>query len=255
MKGWQIFRHALRQVFGNMDGALKISAAPYAVSFLVSLIFIGAPSDMSAMMDDAEMGMSMRFMGIGGLISVLVVIVAGLIVAVGWHRYVLLNEVPGGYMPVIKPDRLWAYFSRAFVLGLIVILCGVLWGVVVGPIFGGMMMGSSSMIGLVVFLLIVQIPIVFVGLRLCTGLPAQALGQNNAILAGWNATKGQSADMISLAVITTVASVIIGLPGGFVLTGILGQIWALVFGWVQMMVGVSLLTTLYGHYIEARPLA
>jgi hypothetical protein len=34
----------------------------------------------------------------------------------------------------------------------------------------------------------------------------------------------------------------------------LGLVWDFVFGWVQLMVGVSILTTLYGHYIEKRPL-
>ena len=31
-------------------------------------------------------------------------------------------------------------------------------------------------------------------------------------------------------------------------------LWQFVTGWLVMMVSVSILTTLYGHYIEGRPL-
>jgi hypothetical protein len=30
--------------------------------------------------------------------------------------------------------------------------------------------------------------------------------------------------------------------------------WTLVFNWLAVLVGLSVLTTLYGHYIEKRPL-
>jgi hypothetical protein len=39
--------------------------------------------------------------------------------------------------------------------------------------------------------------------------------------------------------------------GHLMITAIL---WQLVTNWLVTMVGVSILTTLYGHYIEQRPL-
>jgi hypothetical protein len=35
----------------------------------------------------------------------------------------------------------------------------------------------------------------------------------------------------------------------------LSLIWQCVFGWISVMVGLSVLTTLYGHYIEKRALS
>jgi hypothetical protein len=50
---------------------------------------------------------------------------------------------------------------------------------------------------------------------------------------------------------------VVNLLGFFVFGRIpvLAQLWQLVIGWPVMMVGLSILTTLYGHYVQKRPLA
>jgi hypothetical protein len=75
-------------------------------------------------------------------------------------------------------------------------------------------------------------------------------------MAGWDATKGASADILVLAVIAVGAHLVLALLGFLVFDRIpvVSLIWNIVVTWLVTMVGVSILTTLYGHYIEKRPL-
>jgi hypothetical protein len=96
-----------------------------------------------------------------------------------------------------------------------------------------------------------------VGYRFAPLLPASAVGQPLTFGAAWEATKGATSAIVVLAIVSAVASFVIDLPALVLgLAGppghILGLIWMLGTGWVKMLVGVSILTTLYGHYVEGR---
>ncbi len=82
------------------------------------------------------------------------------------------------------------------------------------------------------------------------------MGVDKPFLSGWAATADQTADLAVLAVAVVVILVGLGLIGFYVFgnSAELYAIWTFVFGWLQMMVFVSILITLYGHYIEKRPL-
>ena len=82
MKGLQIFRHSVRQVTGNLEGALRVSGVLYAVQVVIGLI-LGF-----GMMANAQMGPgAMGSFGFGALAVLLVAVVTGLWIAVGWHRW------------------------------------------------------------------------------------------------------------------------------------------------------------------------
>jgi hypothetical protein len=103
---------------------------------------------------------------------------------------------------------------------------------------------------------LVQLPIMYLAFRLTTALPASAIGSGQPFMAGWDATKGASADILVLAVIAVGAHLVLALLGFLVFDRIpvVSLIWNIVVTWLVTMVGVSILTTLYGHYIEKRPL-
>lgn len=250
MKGWLILRHSLRQVFGNLNGALRVSLVLYLAQGVIGLLLgVGAMS----MGASPNMGMGAGFLG-GVLIAAIAAVISGLWIAVAWHRYVLLGE-EGGVIPTFRGDRIWAYFLRGLGYGIILAVVALVWGAVVGFVIGSLM-ASSPVVGMVLMGLLVYLPVLVIGFRMTADLPAMALGTNSEFLSGWKATEGQTADIAVLALILVVAAIVIGILG-FLVFGALGPlafVWQLVIGWVQMMVGASILTTLYGHYIEKREL-
>ena len=251
LKGLQIFRHSVRQVTGNLEGALRVSGLLYAVQAVVGLIFglgMAAQAGMGA-------GGMTGGMGLGMLITLLVAIITGLWIAVGWHRYVLLNEKPD-LLPTFRQDRMLAYFLRSLLLGLIILLPAIVWGMIVGVLFSGLFHFGLGLIGVLLMTLIVQLPLVFAGVRLSAALPGQALGVESEVLAGWRATAHDNRALAELTVIIVGAIFVINLIGMLVFGHIMitAILWQLVTNWFVTMVGVSILTTLYGHYIEQRPL-
>lgn len=254
MKGWQIFLHSLRQVTGNFEAALRVSGVLYLAQFAVALLLLGGAALLPGGTEAAMQGGPGAGAFIAALLTVFVAVMAGLWTAVGWHRYVLLSET-SGFLPVFRSDRMWAYFLRSLGYGLIIVLCGAIWGAIVGFLIGSVFMGSVALM-MVLMTILIQLPLVALAFRLTTALPAAALGATTDFWAGWKATEGQTGDFVVLALIAVGATLVLNLIGLYVFSGImiLSLLWTVILGWLQMMVGISILTTLYGHYIEKRPL-
>ena len=255
MKGVQIFLHSVRQVTANLPAALRISGVLYLVQFGVAMLFGGAMMGMG-MHGGMNGGMSGAGMGLGALVVFLVALVTAVWIAVAWHRFVLLAEGPSAPVPPLMQDRMIAYFLRSLVLVVIMIVAGAIIGSIFGILAGGLFMRGPGFIGFLLMALLVQLPLIFLGLRLAATLPGAALGKDHGILAGWEATKSDWQTILQLAAILAVAMAVLNLIGLFVFGG-LGAgalLWQFVSGWLVMMVGLSILTTLYGHYIQKRPL-
>lgn len=252
MKGWQIVKHSLRQVFGNMGGALRVSLVLYLVQAVLGVALgVGAMS-----MGGGQMSPDQATAGFFGavLVVAVVAIVTGLWIAVAWHRYVLLGE-EGSFVPGFKGDRIWAYFLRSLGYGIILVIIALVWGLIVGFLLGGLIL-NNPMLGGLLMALLVYLPILVIAFRMTADLPAMALGASSEFMSGWRATEGQTFDIAVMAAILVVAAVVVEMAGAYVfdMMGPVSLVWQLVIGWVQMMVGVSVLTTLYGHYIEKRDL-
>lgn len=250
MKGQQLFMHSVRQVTGNLEDALKISAVPYAIQAVVSLLLMGGAASMGGNPANG----AMAGFGLGALVALVVAVVTGLWIAVAWHRFVLLGERAQGFIPAWQGDRMLAYFLRSLAYGLIAVVLAVIWGAIVGIALGWVAMGSI-VVFMILIAVLVQLPVVALAFRLSSTLPASALGTERDFMAGWKATEGHTADIIVLAAFAVGANLVLGLIG-YALGSlwILALAWQIVVGWLVMMVGVSILTTLYGHYVEGRPL-
>ena len=141
--------------------------------------------------------------------------------------------------------------------------------------------GRSLLIGAVIFLVCVfivtigvlipfiAIPIavivsLVIGYRLGIILPAGSIGKPMTLSDAWTKTKGHSGTVVSLGILTFAASLLLQLPTFIDVSaaetpeaGIANpvtQIYTLVVGWVFTLIGVGILTTLYGHLVEGRPL-
>jgi hypothetical protein len=251
MKGWQIFTHSVRQVFGNMDAALKISGPLYLVQMAVALFF---GFNVFAGVDLSDKGANIPW---GPLLLVIAVVwTTSLWIAVAWHRFVLRVERPRSLLPDFNGERIMAYFGRSVIIALLLVPAALLIGVAASILAYAFMPFGPGVMGFVATILLL-VPTIYMALRLSVSLPAAALGEPPGIGDGWRATMGQAADLLFLAVILLVAGSLLALPEKLLLPpgSVITMVWTALTGWVQMMVGASVLTTLYGHYIEGRTLS
>ena len=134
MKGWEIFIHSVRLVFSNLNAALQISLVPYAISGL-AFLFLGASA--ISLMEAGDPAQLMQVSGgvwLGLLVYGVVAILMSLWIAVAWHRYVLLEEYPTGWIPGFHGDRIGSYFMKGLLLGLLIFGAVLLASVTVGLI-------------------------------------------------------------------------------------------------------------------------
>lgn len=237
-------------VFDNIDIALRISLVLYVALAMMNIYF---QTNIAPYQSIDTMPTEIHGFGfwVVMLICLIAIIVIGLWIAVAWHRFVLLGEAPTGYLPAFKKENVISYFLRGFQIGLILMLTAIIVGVVSGVIFGlflqpvaaGVLAGfASTVVALVLFY------------RICPVLPAAALGERLAIGAAFEATKGQSGTIIVLAIIGGFLLLLFQLPtllGGNP-GSVLSLVYSAVIGWFTTMIGASVLTTFYGHFIEGR---
>lgn len=250
MKGWQLFAHSVRQVFGNFGAAVRISFAPMLIQTTILVAF-----GFFAMRNVAAPSVAF---GVGFFSAMVVAFIATLWIAVAWHRFVLLNEAPQGLLPAFKGDRVMAYFLRTLAYLGISLVFGFIFGFVFSAL-GAMMRfesQSSAILFLAVVGLIIGVPALALSFRLSSGLPGAALGAEGDFTVGWRATNGATGDIIVMTIIVVAVSLVLQFIGGFAFSrlAIFAAVWDILLSWVSTMVGVSILTTLYGHYVEKRPL-
>ena len=183
MKGVQIFSHSLRQVMDNLGPALKVSGVLYLVQVLITMALGYA-------MASRGMGMMGGGMGLGVVLVLVVSLITGIWIAVAWHRYVLLGEIPAGVVPPFMAERMGQYFIKSLLIGLVLMVLGMILMMIVGGLFGRLMMGGP-VIAMLLVAVMVQVPMIFLGLRMAAALPGTALGQNPPLMAGWQATAGE----------------------------------------------------------------
>lgn len=249
--GVNLFMHSVRLVLGDWRNALRVTGLLYLIYALPSLILSLMVPQPRPGADPSEVAAAMGSVAPVGIITLILLAVVYVWLAVTWHRYILLDEQPSGQLPTFHRSETLAYAGNAILLVLIMIAFSIVVGLVLSPLL------LLGVIGAIIM------PIVFISLalivdyRLGLVLPARAVGQRLTFGEAWAATKGQSGTILALAVISAIAAVVINIPAmilAFIpgIGGILSAIWQLGTGWVTLVVGVSILTTLYGVYIEKR---
>lgn len=243
--GLAILLHAVRMVRYNFIEALRVSALLYFVPILLTLILFVAIS----------LGDPDRDNTVLVVLAVLVGVIGLPWAAVAWHRYILLDEQTEGVVPQFRGDRILAYIAGGLQLGLASLAAAVVVGVVVAIPMSAT--GDTELTAQVTAVISTFVVLVL-NYRLAAILPGAALGRPMTLRAAWEATAGANAQLVILALVTSLASFLIDLPGqvfGYSYMGaILGLLWYVLTGWLKVMVGVSILTTLYGHFVEGRPL-
>lgn len=243
--GIPIFIHSVRLVLNNLNDALRISLILYFAPAIVSLLLTG--SFVMGPPSSGDVALALLL----GLVSA----VALLWLAVAWHRYILLDEKPAGPLPAFRGDRMLSYFGYGLLIGVISIAVALVVGLVLGLLVA--ITGGAIVVAFIVTV-VTAFAVLVVNYRLSAILPGAALGQPVTLKAAWDATAGANGDIIVLAIVSALAAVAIDIPGMLLAStgwgAVIADLWYLATGWLKVMVGVSILTTLYGHFIEKRPL-
>lgn len=236
--GMKLFMQAVRLVLNNLNDALRISALLYLVPAIAASALLAGGDPASPPPPLAIFVSFIAFIG-------------GLAIAVVWHRFILLDERPTGWLPTFYGRRMLVYFGYSLLLGLVALVIALVVGTVLGifAVLGGAVM-------FIVTGFVTAFVVLAIGYRLALILPASSVDKPLRLGEAWAATSGATGGIVALALISAVASVVIGLPS-LVFTGPLlpvGILWDALVNWLSLMVGISILTTLYGHYVEGRPI-
>jgi hypothetical protein len=254
MFGVSLFVHAVKMVINNPGAALRISGVLIAVQFVATWAFSGGQvvvgNDIDAMLRSGAASAG------GVLVVSLVTLVTSLWIAVAWHRYILVSEEPGGVLPAFNGRAIGAYFLAGIIFALILILLsipvGILAGLIVVPLVmaGG---GEPGFLSGALLALLLYLPLAYVGYRISPILPSAALGARMPLKEAWYATGTSGAAFVVLTVVSVVAALVVNAPA-LVLGSFLGALWSFLVQWATVLVGASILTTIYGHYVEGRAL-
>lgn len=245
-----MFVHSVRLVLSDWRNAVKITGLLYLI-YAVPTLLLGLLFPPPTQPEQATAAVLSA--APAGLLTLILAVVAFVWIAVAWHRYILLDEMPAGQFPEFNGQRLLNYglysIGLAFLGFIVSFVLAAIVGIVAVPLLGMVGAFITGVVGLAAALII--------GYRLAPLLPAVAIGKPLTLGQAWEATNGANVPIIILAVLSAVAAIVIDIPA-FVLGmagpigGFLALLWTLATGWVKMLVGVSILTTLYGHYIERR---
>lgn len=237
--GFRLFAHAIRLVFGNLGQAFRISGILYLMSSGASiLVASGLRADPSP-----------ERITISVLVTLLEITV-GIWIAVAWHRYVLLDEKPDSILPRFNGPRIFVYFGYSLLLGLIMVAAAVVLFIVVGVLQGLHAMILAIPVGIAAVLVLIV-----AGYRLGVVLPASSVEKSIGIGEAWRATQGANGAILAVAFLTLLCLIVLQIPTIPLILLHLTlalEVWSAVVNWLALMVGVALVTTLYGYYVERR---
>jgi hypothetical protein len=262
--GYQLLRHVLQQVFGNLKEAAQLTLVLFLAPFL-GFVMLGFGAMMAGGVPDTE---AIGATALAGLALLAVAIIAYCWAAVGWHRYVLLEEKGNGFIPQWRWNLIVSYFWRVVIVILVVIAAIIAASIVIGILT----VAIQSPLVLLIFGIGLVFGVSWMATRVGLILPAAALGERMTISESWAATRPVSSQILLPLIVIAVA---VGLIGQLILvvfgqtvptpdlTGAIqefrvltlpGQILNGIVSWLQILVNLALMTTLYGNLIEGRQL-
>ena len=251
---WNIVQHAFKMVFGNMGQALKVSLVPFGLlaAFSVLVIMVtGVPLDGSFNPENGISGLSALL--ILSLVVFLVFVMGW--VAVSWHRFILLEEYTA-LVPATKDRPIWSYVWRSFILGLLIMLIAMPILMIVGFVLAPTMGAGFGIFSMILGLLLGAL-LSYLWFRWAIILPSIAVGEPMTLRQAWAETAATSGVIFKVAIIVSVlkiaASTVVSLF--YVGLPIVALVADVAVNWTTLMVGVSILTTLYGHVVEGRSLS
>ncbi len=266
MNGLTILSHSFRQIKGNLAEAVMVSAwlvAIYAAALAVLFRYMPEWLAAAIAQDPARMEAALDFTGKNvGMAAALLLLAlvfmmwAASLVAITWHRYILLEEPPKGFLPSPSGFPIGKYAWRGIGITLLAALAAGLVGGALAMIIGpSAFVASPTPAGLVMELLrqfIINIVMLVLYLRMALVLPSVALGAGLTIGEAWEKSTGYTGSIVGLAValINGVVPLLISLLFGELVWIEMALNGA--FLWFYFMLNISVLSTLYGYIVQQR---
>jgi len=266
MLGVRLFAHAFTMLFHDFRATLRLMLFPLLIGvMLVAGVFIALVG--SNPFGVAE-NISRQPEALAGLIlpSIITMFVMTFVFcwsAVGWHRYVLLQEGPDAFLPKLNLPFLGAYFWAAFkvVLLLMLLLFPLLF---LFPLLVSLTglgqtanlpsagLGTEQTAIMIVVGTIVGAVFSAIFFRFSLIVPAAAVGKPITLGVSWKATTGYFWAFVVIAVAVNILGYLASMIGadGFVRLAL-----SLLLNLLNFAIGISILTTIYGTCIEKRELA
>ncbi len=251
MNGLDIVRHGADMLLRNLGPALRVSVGPFLIAVVASLLLTAL--GLGSFGVDQTTGAVQGGLGfaLGMLVTILVVLFVFSWIAVAWHRYILKEEGPG-LLPPLRADLVWPYLGRSVLIALLLIVVAIPLMLVLGPLVAGTQ--SLAVVGIV--WLIMALVLGWIGTRLSLVLPACALERPMTFRESWAATAPASGAIFLVVLILALINVVLSALFALVLgENIVSALLSLAVQWFVTMLGLSVLTTLYGHLVERRALA
>jgi len=242
-------------VLRNLKQALQISLVPaliggavvYALTYVFGISFDDLSNGTSALPEGVS---PVSFLGFA-LCFLIAILATILWIIVSWHRFVLLEEYPTGFVPVFRSDRVLAYFGRLLML----ILLGML-AAIPGIVVIGMLAQASVAIGIVAWIaLIICLTVVFY--RVSPILPSAAIGNPLKLSDAWQSTQGASGAIVVVVILSALFQMLLQILSALLLfIPVIGSLIVIfAFMLIVPLINVSILTTIYGVFVEKRALS
>lgn len=245
MQGWKLFKHALRMLFGNWREVLRIFLVPSLLGLAILGVFTAFATTGAGDVPEPTASFFVSFLGIFLLVAVL-----GTWCIVAWHRFILLEETPTGWIPPFDLKRILAYWWQVLKLGLAFLAIAVPLSFIV----------SALLQASLPLALIIGVPAYFMVaafyLRLAPTLPASAIGRPISFSEALEATKGRFGELFVLILALAglqVALQLLVMASAFIAPMISIPV-SFAVSLLSSLLNISILTTLHGHYIEGRSL-
>ena len=249
------FSHAFRSTLSNLGFAFHASW-PWMALLLPVLIagnlfiqiyampVIGQPPPASAIAVEIGMGLLM--------------LLAFSSIAIGWHRYILLDEVPQGWQRLRLDGPVLRYFGNVILISLVL-------GLIALPfmLVAVLVAVLAQQPNLIMFFFVVLPLMLGMFYRYSIKLPAIAVDRQNFGLGdALRVSKGNTWRVIGLGILVALTAIAIGLLFGGVTLLIskiggstaLGAVVVLqlAVNWVSTIFSITVLTSLYGFFVEGR---
>ena len=237
----------------NLGPAFRISLVPFGI---VAVAYWGVVSMFTVSDGQVALPSTDPIMPLLAVIALLALTVTLFcLVAVAWHRFVLLEEQPGSLGPRWNGAQMLAYAGASLRIGLVMFAIGAVVGLGLGLFFAMTGEGRWNSQNGATLSFLVNLAMSYLSMRFALVLPAAALGERMQVFDSWSRTKPFAG---AIFVAAGCAAVLVNLPLlviGTALGSVLAQTAYFLFaGWLQIMLSISVLTALYGHIVEGRPL-
>ena len=261
---WVIFRKSVEIVMGNFRQAVWLSGGLFVLAVFLSTAInvamtgsmIVNPTDMqidSSLPKSEQMKMAQdAFQSSSALlIGNVLLIIAMSWIAIAWHRFVLLEESSPQLFPNWNTARLFHYLGTTLLLVFLIAI-----GLALPLAVLSLLLSGAGLNGLMPFFSLgLFVCVYYFFFRAGLVLPAIALDKRLSFSESLQKTAELSNAIWGTAMIVVGVSFAVAiLLGALMPNNIFGVLANAVVQWFMVMISASLLTTLYGHAVERRPL-